>query len=205
MHSCKIYTNFDFPSRNISYVSTDLLAIFVCRWSISGWSKLEIPSHAAGNENDEIRYRLRLRHASWGETIFRRVDEQFSVETKCFKKWYGNSLCWISDFMILSVGKSSYYLLKRYHIILDYILAVYKTRIKIFLHMTNRSNTKINHIYDKNIWTELWKIPGIITAINYITKPKTYFLIDNAFYFKFWNREGELCEHKGSILIYNIT
>lgn len=102
MHSCKIYIQIsNFPSRNISYVSTDLLAIFVCRWSISGWSELGIPSHAAGNENDEIRYRLRSRHASWGETIFRRVDEQFSVEMKCFKKRYGNSLCWISDFMIL--------------------------------------------------------------------------------------------------------
>lgn len=34
--------------------------------------------------------------ASRGETIFCRIDEQFLIETKCFKERYGNPLCWIS-------------------------------------------------------------------------------------------------------------
>lgn len=107
---CIIYIKIsNFLWRNMSYVSTDLYAIFVCRWSISGWSELGIPSHTAGNENDEIRYRLRSRHASWGETIFRWIDEQFSAETECFKERYGNSLCWILSFKIcyFSIQKSS--------------------------------------------------------------------------------------------------
>lgn len=126
------------PSRNISYVSTNLFATFVCRWSILGRSELGIPSHAAGNENDEIRYRLRSRHASWGETIFRRVDEQFSVETECFKKRYGNSL-----FSQMSVFKICYFSVEKssYHpIILDYIC---RTRAKKFSHMTNGNSVKI--------------------------------------------------------------
>lgn len=58
-------------------------SFFVRRRSISARSELGIPLRTVGNENDErldIDYVHVTRHG--GETIFRRVDEQFSVETK---------------------------------------------------------------------------------------------------------------------------
>lgn len=42
-------------------------AVFYCR-SISARSELGIPSRVVGNENDEIRYRLRC--TSWGRNDF---------------------------------------------------------------------------------------------------------------------------------------
>lgn len=95
-------------------VSMSSGVIFTCRRSISGRSELGILSREGRNKNDEIRYRLRSRHASRGEAIFRRVDEQFSIEMKCSKKRYGNSLC-ISKYF----GTSKYsFRCQSWHIIL---------------------------------------------------------------------------------------
>jgi len=99
---CIMYKNFKFSLakyiiclyRSLRYIRLSMIDF--------GMIGIGIPSHTAGNENDEIRYRLRSRHASWEETIFRWIDEQFSVETECFKERYGNFLCWISSFKICS-------------------------------------------------------------------------------------------------------
>lgn len=66
-------------------------AIF-CRRSISAPSELGIPSRSVRNENDEIRYRLRLHHASWGETRFLAVSMSalFLIETKYLEERNGN-------------------------------------------------------------------------------------------------------------------
>lgn len=67
-----------------------------------------------------------------------------------------------------------------YQIVLNYIYIVYRTRKK-YLHMTNSSNNKSNHIHDNNIWNfekiflELSKYRQFII----LTKSKTYFLRQN--------------------------